>query len=84
MFVTSTEVQFGPLQPRLMQKTPIKGVLITKKSPLWTHNKNYMQLVLEPPSRFELETPSLPWKCSTTELRRHRKIPTLSEKVLGF
>ena len=25
---------------------------------------------LEPPSRLELETPSLPWKCSTTELRR--------------
>ncbi len=25
---------------------------------------------MEPPSRFELETPSLPWKCSTTELRR--------------
>lgn len=27
-------------------------------------------LLMEPPSRFELETPSLPWKCSTTELRR--------------
>ena len=26
---------------------------------------------MEPPSRLELETPSLPWKCSTTELRRH-------------
>jgi hypothetical protein len=25
---------------------------------------------LEPRSRFELETPSLPWKCSTTELSR--------------
>ena len=25
----------------------------------------------EPPSGLEPETPSLPWKCSTTELRRH-------------
>ena len=33
-------------------------------------------LLMEPPSRFDLETPSLPWKCSTTELRRHIKIPT--------
>ena len=30
----------------------------------------YYFLLMEPPSRFELETPSLPWKCSTTELRR--------------
>jgi hypothetical protein len=26
---------------------------------------------MEPSRRFELLTPSLPWKCSTTELRRH-------------
>ena len=26
---------------------------------------------MEPTSGFEPETPSLPWKCSTTELRRH-------------
>ena len=29
-----------------------------------------MMSIVEPPSRLELETPSLPWKCSTTELRR--------------
>ena len=26
---------------------------------------------MEPKSGFEPETPSFPWKCSTTELRRH-------------
>ena len=26
---------------------------------------------MEPLSGFEPETPSLPWKCSTTELQRH-------------
>jgi hypothetical protein len=26
--------------------------------------------IMEPSSGFEPETPSLPWKCSTTELRR--------------
>ena len=26
---------------------------------------------MEPRSGFEPETPSLPWKCSTTELSRH-------------
>ena len=37
-------------------------------------NKVHIQICkykkMEPRSRFELETPSLPWKCSTTELRR--------------
>jgi hypothetical protein len=28
-------------------------------------------IYLEPLSGFEPETPSLPWKCSTTELQRH-------------
>lgn len=28
-------------------------------------------LSMEPRSGFEPETPSLPWKCSTTELSRH-------------
>ena len=31
---------------------------------------------MEPRSGFEPETPSLPWKCSTTELSRHKVIIT--------
>ena len=34
-------------------------------------SKPASDLPREPPPRFELGTPSLPWRCSTTELRRH-------------
>ena len=33
---------------------------------------SYRGTKMEPPSRLELETPSLPWTCSTTELRRQQ------------
>ncbi len=33
-------------------------------------NKEFLNLSLEPPSGLEPEAFSLPWKCSTTELRR--------------
>gem|GEM_PF-6434489 len=44
-------------------------------SPVWPG------VLVEPPQGIEPWTPSLPWKCSTTELRRHGQCSsTLAER----
>lgn len=37
---------------------------------------------MEPSSGFEPETPALPWRCSTTELRRHLQGVNIAENAL--
>ncbi len=53
------------------QKTPWFALRATKEKTAQMRRNSDIFPFVEPPSRLELETPSLPWKCSTTELRRH-------------
>ena len=52
-------------------------------SVLERYNFFIAQNKMEPRSRLELETPSLPWKCSTTELTRHICSPLEVHLVQG-
>ena len=61
---------------------PVAPARTRRRAPLATGARR-ARLCLEPPIGFEPMTPSLPWKCSTTELRRRFSHAILDLRPVG-
>ena len=75
LFLTNKNVATRGDQSQISPlKNPWFALRATKEKTALSGDNFLISSNLEPPSRFELETPSLPWKCSTTELRRRNYV----------
>ena len=75
LFLTNKNVATRGDQSQISPlKNPWFALRATKEKTALSGDNFLISSNLEPPSRLELETPSLPWKCSTTELRRRNYV----------